>query len=93
MARHFATPEIVLSVEIMDSEFEQAAECYLISAKGWKGEDFVLEKRGLSPDGKCEIITAVYLNDALASYPVAGQSLDLHIDKISGLVACEVGGQ
>jgi hypothetical protein len=77
----------------MHNGFEQAAECYLISAKGWKREDFVFEKRGLSPDGKCEIIKAVFLNDALAGYPGAGQSVDLHIDKISGLVACEVGGQ
>ncbi len=85
--------QIAPEVKITTSPFEDVVVRYVTSQKAWKREEYHLESRGPSIDGKYDITAIILLKDAQAAHPGAGQSVEVFVDKVSGQVSKELGGQ
>jgi hypothetical protein len=75
------------------AEVEAAARVYLGAGKKWRPEEYRLEHRGASPDGKYWIVVAVHADDEAGLAPGGGKSLELWVDKKSKMVIKELGFQ
>jgi hypothetical protein len=85
--------QIAPVVKITVSPFEDVVVRYMASQNGWKRDQYRLESRGPSPDGKYDVTSVIFLDDEKASHPGAGKSVDVFVDKISAQVSKELGGQ
>lgn len=72
---------------------EAAAVRYLVHEKHWSLDDFRIEKRGPTEDGRCEIIWGIFLEDEKNPVPGGGQSVELHVDLDEYRVVKELGFQ
>ena len=68
----------------------EAAAAYLGQKKQWKAGEFRLQPRGMTPDGRCAVLWAVYLEDERNPSPGGGKSLELHIDRAECRVVREL---
>jgi hypothetical protein len=76
-----------------DPQIDAAVVLYLGVGKKWRPEEYRLEHRGSSPDGKYWIIVAVHADDEAGLAPGGGKSLELWVDKKSRMVIKELGFQ
>jgi hypothetical protein len=81
------------SVSIFPSPTERIVERYLLRVKGWKREEYGLEGRGTADGGRSEVIAAVHVDDRNVTSPGTGRSVDLYVDRESGRVLRELGGE
>src|SRR5215468_5322746 len=70
---------------------EAVAVQYLTDEKKWQPHEYRLEPQGVSADGSCAIVWAVWLEDEKKLVPGPGESLELHIDRTRQRVAKEYG--
>lgn len=66
---------------------------YISRTKGWKRTDYRIESRGVSADGRSDVLAVIHLADERSPSPGAGLSVVLHVDRVSRQVAQELGGQ
>lgn len=85
--------QIAPVVTIRPSRFEGAVVNYLLEKKGWKGDAYRLESRGVSSDGLSDVTAAIYLQDLKGAEPGGGKSVEIFVDRKSGKVLREVGWQ
>ncbi len=62
-----------------DTQLDQKICKYLASTKGWRPEDFRIEHKGRTEDGRLAIVWAVHLDDEGNAAPWSGKSVVLHI--------------
>ncbi len=72
---------------------EDAVVKYIAQTKGWKRADYRIENRGLSPDGRSDVLAVIHLKDECCSSPGAGMSVELYVDRTSRQVTKELGYQ
>ncbi|MFC1687661.1 hypothetical protein ACFL0L_03710 [Patescibacteria group bacterium] len=72
------------------AHLEEIAEKYLLEEKKWKIDEFRLEYKGISEDGKLVNIWAVYLEDEKNPMRGGGKSLSLYVDRNTKRVAQEL---
>lgn len=75
------------------AEIDAAAHVYLGAGKKWRPDQYRLEHRGPSPDGKHWIVVAVHADDEAGLSPGGGKSLELWFDVPSRRVMKELGFQ
>jgi hypothetical protein len=78
---------------ITPSPVEAIVERYLREKKNWRRDEYRLESRGGSADGRCDVIAAIHVKDRDASFPGTGHSVEVSIDRSSHQVAGEAGAQ
>jgi hypothetical protein len=72
---------------------ESVAVEYISKTKGWKRTQYRIECRGLSADGRSDVLAIILLKDLYWPAPGAGESLVLHVDRSTHRVTQELGGQ
>ncbi len=72
---------------------ETAVVQYISRTKGWKRTDYRIESRGVSADGRSDVLAVIYLQDERSPSPGAGQSVVLYVDRASLQVTQELRGQ
>jgi hypothetical protein len=66
---------------------------YLAQRKQWTPDQFRVDYKAISPDGRYVIVWAVHREDETHPVPGAGQSLQLYVDRNSYLITKELGFQ
>src|SRR5262245_7074976 len=64
-----------------DTQIERDVTEYLTAMKGWKQGEFRVEVNGLSKDGSCAIVWAVFLEDERNPVPGAGRSVEIEVER------------
>jgi hypothetical protein len=64
-----------------EARIGEAATAYLRQKKQWRPTEFRLQPRGTTPDGRCAVLWAVYLEDERTPTPGGGKSVELYIDR------------
>ncbi|MBZ5608559.1 MAG: hypothetical protein LAP38_09890 [Acidobacteriia bacterium] len=82
----------LVRVDITPAHGNVVAE-YIARHKGWKPGEYRIEERGPSAGGSSDVIAVIYLEDQRSPQPGAGQSVELWVDRASGQVVKELGGQ
>ena len=70
-----------------------AATDYLVGSKSWSPDEYRLEYRGLTGDGKLAIVHAIHADDERNPRPGGGRSLELRIDPVTHAIVRELGFQ
>jgi hypothetical protein len=66
---------------------------YLTQQKLWKLNQFRVDYKGVTADGRSAIVWAIYLEDETNPVPGGGKSLELQIDRTTMKVVKELGFQ
>src|SRR5690242_1357512 len=93
MLYDFRTGLIRLDIRPEPIAQESAAVEYISKTKGWKRAQFKIESRGLSPDGRSDVLAVIFLKDLYWPAPGAGETVVLHVDRSTHQVTQELSGQ
>jgi hypothetical protein len=88
-----STGLIRITVHPETSVHENAVARYIARTKGWTRGEYRLESRGPGADGRSDVVAVIYLKDQSSPAPGGGQSVELYVDRASGRVGVELGGQ
>jgi hypothetical protein len=88
-----STGLIRIDVRPETSVHEDAVAQYIVRTKGWARGEYRLESRGPGADGLSDVVAVIYLEDESGRAPGGGRSVELYVDRASGRVGKEVGGQ
>lgn len=88
-----ANLQIAPTVSITPNPYDMDIKRYLQQTKGWAPDAYRLENLGPSSKKNCELVAAIYLKDERGEHPGAGQSVEICVERVSGQVIREVGGQ
>jgi hypothetical protein len=83
----------LIAVRIHRPPYEDAVVRYAGERKHWGRDEYRIESRDASGDGKSEVVALIFLADERSRAPGAGQSLELYVDRSSGHVIRELAGQ
>jgi hypothetical protein len=93
MMYDFGTGLVRVKISTEPIEQEGVAVEYIARTKHWKRTDYRVESRGLSPDGRSDVLAVIHLEDLYRPSPGGGQSVELHVDRATHQVTRELGGQ
>jgi hypothetical protein len=93
MMYDFRTGLIRVEIRVEAIAMETVVAQYISRTKGWKRTDYRIESRGLSTDGRSDVLAVIHLQDERSPSPGAGQSVVLYVDRDSHQVKQEFGGQ
>jgi hypothetical protein len=68
-------------------------EEYLTRTKGWARGDYRLESRGVSADGRCDVVLVIHRLDESGAQPGGGRSVELYVDRVAHRIDKELGLQ
>jgi hypothetical protein len=81
----------VVTISAMPAE--RAVLAYVAKTRSWPRAEFRLEHRGPSADGACVIVAVLHADDARATGPGAGRSMQLCVDVRTSTVLREIASQ
>lgn len=85
--------DIAPAISIAEMPAESAIVAYLVKYKSWQRADYRLENRGPSDDGICTVVSVIHADDAHATSPGGGRSLQLCVDARTNSVVREIAFQ
>jgi hypothetical protein len=84
------TPAFLLISDEDRARYLPAAEAYLQKTRGADAAQFRLVPKGWSPEGNRLVISALYQPDGAVGQAAGGNSVELHLDRLTGDVVEEV---
>lgn len=85
----------LLSVNIRPESHgpEGAVVRYITGTRCWNRSEYDILHRRPSHDGQTDVFAVIYVGDALATAPGAGESVELYVDRAKKEVVRELGAQ
>ena len=63
-----------------EGRIQEVVNEYLSQKKHWRPNEYRLENKGLTDDGKLYVVWAVYLDDEIHPKPGSGRSVSLQVE-------------
>lgn len=90
MSQSEKTPAFLLISEEDSSRYLPAAQAYLQKTRGAAAGQFRLVAKGWSSEGSFLVVSALYQPDGAVGQAAGGNSVELHLDRLTGHVVEEV---
>lgn len=83
----------LVAISIHPDRYERAVVKYVDRTKHWRRNEYRIENRGRTTDGRNMQVAVIHVDDERSPVPGTGRSIQLYLDPLSEEVTREPGGQ